>query len=101
MSTPTSTIQLKDLQDATETMPSSTIHIIAGCMDNVLSRNGVKNGELVYMPSLMSLARFFQASHITVHDAFQQLRRNGYDYHLTGMDNPIQFWYTPVCDEAS
>lgn len=53
------------------------------------------SGEVLALPSLTALARFFQTSHLQVYDALQHLRKRGYDYSLQGMEAPILFWYCP------
>lgn len=62
-------------------------------LNRILTENGIyksKNG--VSLPSLMLLARFFKVSNVVVHDAMQILRRQGIEYTLQGLDDPILFW---------
>lgn len=53
----------------------------------------VNNGQDLFIPPLLNLAQFFKVTHLDVHDAFQLLRKKGYDYQLGGLDNAIHFWY--------
>jgi hypothetical protein len=49
-------------------------------------------GEKITLPSLSELASFFHCSRMEVHDAFQRLRKVGFDYFFHGIDYPIDFW---------
>ncbi len=72
---------------------------ISKYLQKILESNSVKSGGTVTFPSIMAMARFFKTNHLEVHDAFQSLRFQGYDYELKGMDHPIRFWYTAVSVE--
>jgi hypothetical protein len=74
--------------------------MVSACLQGLLEVSGAKTGILLTLPSLMQLARHFNTSHLVIHDAFQTLRKQGYDYNLKGMDAPIPFWYMASCDEA-
>jgi hypothetical protein len=86
------------LADTKSRKPSNAI---SSYLQQVLEKHGAQQGRIITLPALMKLARFFQTSHMEVHDALQHLRQHGYDYHLKGMDMDIPFWYTAVCDEAN
>lgn len=63
-------------------------------LSSLLEGYQVKAGEEVFLPSLLTLSRFFETTHLEVHDAFQLLRKQGYDYCLESLDAAIRFWYT-------
>ncbi len=73
--------------------------VIRSCLLKTLEIHESHRGKRVMLPSLMALAGFFEVSQILIHDVFQQLRKEGYDYVLNGLEEPIPFWYRPS-DEA-
>lgn len=73
---------------------------ISSYLQQLLEKHGSQEGKVIYLPSLMQLAGFFQMSHLQVHDAFQYLRQDGYDYELKGMDMAIPFWNTAHLEKA-
>jgi hypothetical protein len=72
---------------------------ISTSLKEALEKFGSASGQVLHMPSIMAIAKLFKTNHLEVHDAFQHLRTQGYDYNLVGMDAPIPFWYTRACDE--
>lgn len=76
--------------------PSRTIGLY---LQKLLIHHGALSGRVIYFPPLMALSQFFQTNHLAVHDAFQALRSEGYDYDMKGLDDPIAFWHTSVCGE--
>jgi hypothetical protein len=83
-------------ESPSETHSSRTI---SEALLRLLENNGAKSGKLVILPSIMIMAKAFKSNHLKVHDAFQRIRRYGYDYSLKGMDQPVVFWYTDICNE--
>lgn len=82
-----------------QTARGNTPDFIARVLRRILKNYGAESGQIVILPSLMLMAQYFQVTHMVVHDAFQLLRRQGYDYHLKGMDLAVAFWYTSACEE--
>ena len=52
--------------------------------------NGRRHG--INLPGLGEMAKFFGVPQLDVFDAFQNLRREGYDYSLEGFETPVTFW---------
>lgn len=44
------------------------------------------------LPSLSEWAGFFSCSHMEMYDALRFLRNQGIEYHLTGLDTPLEVW---------
>jgi DNA-binding transcriptional regulator YhcF (GntR family) len=65
---------------------------VAVHLEQLLKQHLIAQSDVASLPSLMELARFYGVSQMDIHDAFQVLRRKGYDYLLAGMDVRITFW---------
>lgn len=82
------------------TDPESRVDIISVYLGRLLNLQGVTQRFPLQIPSLSQLAKFFHCSQMDVYDAFQRLRRRGYDYELSGMDQPVLFWCSVPLDKV-
>jgi hypothetical protein len=63
---------------------------VANALQGLISpHKGDINFEL---PSMMTLAGFYNCGHLDVYDALRTLRSRGYEYRLRGIDNKIIVW---------
>ncbi len=69
-----------------------TAESITRCLDDLFREQGLVPGESLRIPPLLDLATFFRCPHLEVYDAFQKLRKQGYDYEISGLDDPVLFW---------
>lgn len=65
---------------------------IALYLERLLSAYQLSNDNRIVIPSLTDLAHFFQVSQMEVYDSFKILRKQGYDYLLSGTNEDIPFW---------
>lgn len=82
------------------TESANRVEIIAVYLGRLLSLQGVTQRFPLQIPSLCQLANFFHCPQMDVYDAFQRLRRRGYDYELSGMDQPVLFWCSAPQDKV-
>lgn len=66
--------------------------MIAGYLAALFNSRQIPVGTPLFIPSLTAMARFFNCSQMDVYDAFQALRKNGFDYQLSDLDHCITLW---------
>lgn len=49
--------------------------------------------QCLFLPSLLSLAEYFECSAVEIHQALDQLKTFGCDFFIMGFESPITLWY--------
>lgn len=77
----------------------SVTHMVTSHLRRLLEFNKQRyNCEGLVIPSVTVLSGYFNCTELDVLEAFHELRRQGYDYEIHGLDMPISY-YDPLVRE--
>lgn len=66
---------------------------VQGYLALMLSQYQEGSEQCLFLPSLMSMAEYFQCSPVEVHQALNELRAFGCDFFIMGFESPVTLWY--------
>lgn len=59
----------------------------------MLSQYHEGSEQCLFLPSLMSMAEYFECSAVEIHQTLEQLKAFGCDFFIMGFESPITLWY--------
>jgi hypothetical protein len=59
----------------------------------MLSQYHEDSEQCLFLPSLLSMAEYFECSAVEIHQALEQLKAFGCDFFIMGFESPITLWY--------
>lgn len=59
----------------------------------MLSQYHEGSEQCIFLPSLLSMAEYFECSAVEIHQALEQLKTFGCDFFIMGFESPITLWY--------